>query len=131
MSKMGLHGPFRHLKHKLWPKERPGVKLSNWQFDSQPLKVKNRPNFLVCTWHATCHWKDLEEGYNFALDLILIGGLHAKLWALNVVESQLWEFHDSHLGVLGQNDIWVLVLWPSIEYTLRGEVVASPKSEPC
>ncbi len=26
---------------------------SNWQFDSQPLKVKNRPDFLVCKWHAT------------------------------------------------------------------------------
>jgi hypothetical protein len=27
MSEMGLHDPFEHLKHKLWPKERPGVKL--------------------------------------------------------------------------------------------------------
>jgi hypothetical protein len=29
--------------------------------------------------------------------------------------------------VLGQNDIWVLVLWPGTEYTIRGKVVASPK----
>jgi hypothetical protein len=28
MSKMGSHDPFGHLKHKLWPKERPGVKLA-------------------------------------------------------------------------------------------------------
>jgi hypothetical protein len=28
MSKMGLHDPFGHLKHKLWPKERSGVKLA-------------------------------------------------------------------------------------------------------
>jgi hypothetical protein len=28
MSKMGFHDPFGHLKHKLWPKERPGVKLT-------------------------------------------------------------------------------------------------------
>jgi len=27
MSKMGLHDSFRHLKHKLWPKEGLGVKL--------------------------------------------------------------------------------------------------------
>ncbi len=27
MSKMGLHCSFGHLKHKLWPKEGPGVKL--------------------------------------------------------------------------------------------------------
>jgi hypothetical protein len=27
MSKMGLHFSFGHLKHKLWPKEGPEVKL--------------------------------------------------------------------------------------------------------
>jgi hypothetical protein len=26
MSKMVSHDPFGHLKHNLWPKERPGVK---------------------------------------------------------------------------------------------------------
>jgi hypothetical protein len=30
MFKMGSHGPFWHLKHKLWSKERPGVKLAIW-----------------------------------------------------------------------------------------------------
>jgi len=30
MSKMGLHDPFGYLKHKLWPKERLGVKLTIW-----------------------------------------------------------------------------------------------------
>jgi hypothetical protein len=28
MSKMGLHEPFGHLQHKLWQKERLGVKLT-------------------------------------------------------------------------------------------------------
>jgi hypothetical protein len=45
-------------------------------------------------------------------------------------KSQLWEFRDSHLGIPGQNDIWVLVPWPSIEYIMRGKVMASPKSGP-
>jgi hypothetical protein len=36
MSKIGSHDPFRHLKHKVWPKEGPRIKL-----DSQPLKVNN------------------------------------------------------------------------------------------
>jgi hypothetical protein len=27
MFKMGSHDPFGYLKHKLWPKEGPGVKL--------------------------------------------------------------------------------------------------------
>jgi hypothetical protein len=30
MSKMGSYDPFEHLKHKLWPKERAGVKLAIW-----------------------------------------------------------------------------------------------------
>jgi hypothetical protein len=30
MSKMGSHDPFGHLQHKLWPKERLGVKLAVW-----------------------------------------------------------------------------------------------------
>ncbi len=38
-----------------------------------------------------------------------------KLW-----ESQFWEFQDSHLGVSRQNDIWVLVPWPSTKNT-KGE----------
>jgi hypothetical protein len=53
----------------------------------------------MCRWRATYRWKALDEGYNFALDFISIGGLHAKLWAPKVA------------GVLRQNDIWVLVLW--------------------
>jgi hypothetical protein len=48
---------------------------------SQPLKVKNQPDFLACRWCATYRWKALDKGYNFALDLIAIKGLHAKLWA--------------------------------------------------
>jgi hypothetical protein len=58
---------------------------SNWQFDSWPLKVGNRPDFLVCRQRATYRWKDFDEGYNFALDLILVRGLHRKLCAPKVV----------------------------------------------
>ncbi len=58
---------------------------SNWQFDSQPLKVKNRLDFLACRWRATYHWKALDKGYNFFLDFIPIGGLHTKLWGPKVV----------------------------------------------
>jgi hypothetical protein len=82
MSKMGLHETFGHLKHKLWSKERSGIKLAVWlvnQFDSQPQKVGNRPDFLACRWHVTHCWKVVDEGYNFGLDLIPIGGMHKKL----------------------------------------------------
>jgi hypothetical protein len=52
---------------------------SNCQFDSRPLKVKIRPDFFACRQRATYPWKALDEGYNFALDLIVIRGLHTKL----------------------------------------------------
>jgi hypothetical protein len=57
---------------------------SNWQFDSRPLKVKNRPDFLACKQCATYHWKALNEDYNFAWNLIVIGGLHKKLCTFKV-----------------------------------------------
>jgi hypothetical protein len=83
---------------------------SNWQFDSRPLKVGNRPNFLRCRQHATYRWKDLDEGYNFSLDNIEIGGLHKKVCALKVA------------GVPGQNghlDV-VPVEWRKIYYKGEG-----------
>ncbi len=38
----------------------------------------------MCRWRAIYHWKTLGKGYNFALDLISIRGLHAKLWGPKV-----------------------------------------------
>jgi hypothetical protein len=96
------------------------ARKSNWQFDSWPLKVRNRLDFLACMWHATYCWKSLDKGYNFALDLISIEGLHTKLWAPEVARVSI-------LGILGQNDIWVLVPWPDTKCTIRGKVLASPK----
>jgi hypothetical protein len=82
MSKMGLHDPFGHLKSIYGQKK---GRESNWQFDSWPLKVENRSNFLVCKWHSTYRLKALDKGYNFSSDLISIEGLHAKLWAPKVM----------------------------------------------
>jgi hypothetical protein len=47
---------------------------SNWQFDSRPLKVGNRPLLDACRWSTIGRWKALEESYNFGLDLIPIRG---------------------------------------------------------
>jgi hypothetical protein len=62
---------------------------SNWQFDSRPLKVRNRLNPGVCRWSATHGWKDLEENYKFASVLILIGGLSWELWPPKVPGVQI------------------------------------------
>ncbi len=50
-------------------------------------------------------WKALDEGYNFALDLISIRGLHTKIWG---PQSR----RNPNLGVLGQNAIW---MWAFVE----------------
>jgi hypothetical protein len=75
---------------------------SNCQFDSQLLKVKNCPNFLVLKWHAKYYWKTFNEGSDFASNLISIEGLHTKLWASKVAKVPIlgnfgtptWEFQD-------------------------------------
>jgi hypothetical protein len=85
MSEMGLHDPFEHLKHKLWPKERSGVKLAVWLPTTKPLNVGKRPDFLAYRWRATYRWKAFDKAYNFALRLISIGDLKRKLWAPKVV----------------------------------------------
>jgi hypothetical protein len=74
---------------------------SNWQFDSQPLKVKNWPNFLACRWRATYRWKALDKCYNFALYLISIGGLQRNLWALKVAKVPSLTISGLPLGSLG------------------------------
>jgi hypothetical protein len=52
---------------------------SNWQFNSRPWKVGNRPYSFACRQSATCRWKALNEGYNFDSDLISIRSLHKKI----------------------------------------------------
>jgi len=49
MSKMGSHFSFGHLKHKLWPKEGPGVKLPVKLVDLTPDQKKSRidPIYLL------------------------------------------------------------------------------------
>ncbi len=113
--------------HELWPNERLGVEL---QFDSQPLKVRNRPDFLMCTWCATYNWKVLGKDTilvqtSLQLEVCTQSYGPPKSW-----ESQFREFWDSNLGVPTQNDIWVMAPWPSIENIIRGKVMASPKSRP-
>jgi len=93
MSKMGSHRLFGHLKKK--------GQESNWQFDSQPLKVRNRPDFIGCKWHATCRWKSFNEGYNFASNLISIRGLHAKLWGPKIARISTLAILKLPLGSPG------------------------------
>jgi hypothetical protein len=75
---------------------------SNWQFDSRPLKVRNRPDPGVCRRSVTHCWKALKESYEFASDLILIGGLSKELWVAKVPGVQTETILKLLLGSPGK-----------------------------
>ncbi len=101
---------------------------SNWQFDSRPLKVGNRPDFIMCGWHATYHWKSLDEGYNFALDLISIKGLQKKLWAPKVARIPSLKILGLPFGSPGTKSHLDVAPVERCKVYYKGKVVASPKS---
>jgi hypothetical protein len=71
----------------------------------------------------TYHWKALDEGYKIFLDLIIIEGLHAKLWAPKVIGVPvvgISRLLDSHLGVSEQNAIWMWPPWRDTKNNMRG-----------
>jgi hypothetical protein len=121
MSKMGLHDSFRYLKHKLWPKEWLGVKILIWL-----LTIKSRESLWFPHVQVACHI--LLECFWLRLHFCLKPHLNWRS-AHKVMGLQFWEFRDSHLGVLGQNDIWMLASWQGTKNNIKRKVVVSPKSE--
>jgi hypothetical protein len=75
---------------------------SNWQFDSWPLKVRNRPIPNVHSRSATWRWKDLFEGYKFGLDLVPIGGRGEELQSPKVPGVQTRIVSRLHFGSPGK-----------------------------
>jgi hypothetical protein len=75
---------------------------SNWQFDSQPLKVGNRPVPDVRSRSATWRWKALFEGYKFGLDLVPIGGWGKELRSPKVLGIQTGTVSGLHFGSPGK-----------------------------
>jgi hypothetical protein len=126
MSEMGLHDPLGHLKNKLWPKERPKVKLPIWLPTTQSCES---PQFarLQITFHIML--KSFQQGLQLCFRPHLNHRFAHKVMGPQSYESPSCE-NDSHLGVSRQNAIWMLVMWLTTKYTIRGKVVASPKSGP-
>jgi len=120
MSKMGSHNSFGHLKHKLWPKEGAEVKLLIWL---SIIKSQESPWFPC--FQVLCHI--LLKSFRWGLQIFFKPHLNRRC-AHKVMDPQ--SCGVPFVGVPGQNDIWVLVPCPNTEYTIRGKVVASPKSGP-
>jgi len=105
---------------------------SNWQFDSRPLKVENRPLFNIRIESVIRRWKDLDEGYKIGSDLVAIRLRSRELWAPKVPRLHPGQFRDNFrtptwesrekepfgcsLGGVSQRILY------------GGKVVASPKS---
>jgi len=68
---------------------------SNWQFDSRPLKVGNRPLPDIRIWSATWRWKALKERYNLGWNLVLIRLGNWEIWAPKVPGLQPGQFRDN------------------------------------
>jgi hypothetical protein len=68
---------------------------SNWQFDSRPLKVGNRPFPNLRIESAIRRWKDLDEGYKFGSDVVTIRLCSRELWAPKVSGLQPGQFRDN------------------------------------
>jgi hypothetical protein len=98
------------------------------QFDSRPLKVKNRPNFLAFRWRATYRWKALDKSYNFASNLSIIEGLHTKLWARKVARVLVVGISGLPFG--SPETKWHLGASTMAKHRVYYNVVASPKFGP-
>jgi len=102
---LGVIGKVLKLRYRKWPRIghldicRPSYgqkkgRESNWQFDSRPLKVRNRPLSNLLIESAIRRWKDLDEGYKFGLDLVVIRPGSRELWPPKVPGFHPGHFRD-------------------------------------
>jgi hypothetical protein len=73
---------------------------SNWQFDSQPLKIGNRPDLGAFRWGVRCHWKAFNKSYKSSWDHILIEGLSKELCPSKVVGVRIGTISGLFFGSL-------------------------------
>ncbi len=115
---LGVIGKVLKLRWRKWPRldhldicnpsygQKKG-RESNYQFDSRPQKVGNRPLPDLRIEIAIRRWKDLDEGYKFSSDLVAIRLCNRELWAPKVLGLQPGQFRNSNLGVPGKRAIWM------------------------
>ncbi len=89
---MPSHWQFGHLQPKLWAKEGPGVKLAVWLPTTKSREsMPSRHPIWVCDMGC----KDLDEGYNFDLDLVAIQVRSRELWRCKVLGVPPGQFRDN------------------------------------
>jgi hypothetical protein len=113
MSVLGVIGKVLRCRCSKWPRmshldicspsygQKKG-RESNWQFDSRPLKVGNRPVLDVPSKSTTRSWKALFEGYKFGSDLVPIRGWGEELQSPKVPGVQTGTISGLHFGSPGK-----------------------------
>jgi len=108
-----INGKFLKLRCPKWPRithldicspsygQKKGWE-SNWQFDSRPLKVGNRPLPDVRIESATRRCKALDESYNFGSKLVPIKLGSQELWPSKVPGLQPRTVSGLQLGSPGK-----------------------------
>jgi hypothetical protein len=122
---MGSHDAFGHLKHKLWPKERLGVKLPIWLPTTKSRESTRRPCVQVaCNILLKRSWRRLQLFFRPHLNHRFA---HKVMGPQSHGSLIFGNFAIPILGVLGQNAIWMWASWRGTKYTIKGKVVVSPK----
>jgi hypothetical protein len=128
MSKMGSYCSFGHLKHKLCPKERPGVKLAVWLPTTKSRESTRFPWVQVA---CDIPLKSSRQG----LQLCFKPRCNQRL-AQEVMRPQSrgspdsWNFGTPTWESWDKMAIWMWSPWSGAEYSIRGKVLASLKSRP-
>jgi len=122
---MGSHYSFGHLKHKLWPKEGSGVKLPIWLL-TRKSRQSTRFTFLqmACDIPLESSWWEVQLYFKPHLD----PRSARKVMGFQSRGSPDWR--DFGTPTQKRKAIWMWAPWRGAEYTIRGKVVASPKSGP-
>jgi len=109
----------RYLKHKLWPKERSGVKLPIWLLTT---KSQESPWFTYV--QVACHIS--LESSRWRLQFFFGPHLNQRFTkeviGLQSCKSPNFEnFGTPNLRILGWNDIWMQALWLGTKNIIRGK----------
>jgi hypothetical protein len=123
---MASNEPFGHLKHKLWSKERLGVKLTVWFPTTKSQEsTRSRCVQVECDTQSESSWGELQVCFRPHPNQ-RVGSYELP----KSRKSKPGQFWDSSLGVMGQKTIWMQVPWRGVENTIWGKVVASPEFGP-
>jgi hypothetical protein len=107
---MSSHDPFWHLQHKLWPKERPRVKLAVWLLTTESQELTRFPCVQVaCDTSLKSSWQGLQLWFRPRPD---------QRYAPEVIVLQ--SYRTSSLGDFGSHLDATHVEWCRVYYMGEG-----------